>query len=356
LAQEAHPPEDTLAAFLPESASPANEEDVTPPAGQARRTWRRPITLTVVVAVLAAALALFQFQLRAPSIQALASPTGRLVVDTRPAGADVSLNGERRGNTPLSLDLPPGAYTLVVGRGGQTRAVPVQIAAGGEVTHYLEFAPEPAAVVASGHLTIVTDPPGARVAIDGEQVGRSPLTVNNLSVARHNVVVTGDHGAAERQVDVVAGATTSMVFALPKGPATTAGYLSVAAPFEVQVASDDEILGSNASAKIMVRAGRYDLTLKNEGLGFYERRRVEVQAGQTTTVRLDAKALVSLNARPWADVAIDGVEAGQTPLANYSVPLGSHEVVFRHPSMGERRLMLLVTAKGPNRLSVDMTK
>jgi hypothetical protein len=301
-------------------------------------------------------VAAIKFQLPTGSIQALSPPTGRLVVDTQPAGADVSLNGARRGTSPLTVDLAPGAYTLVVGRNGQTRTVPVQIAAGAEVSHYLEFAPESAAAVARGHLAIATDPPGARISIDGEQLGRSPLTVKDLAVARHKVVVAGDYGTAERQVEITAGTTTSVVFSLPTTPPATAGYLSIAAPFEVQAATDDEIIGSNASARIMVRAGRYDLTLKNEELGFSERRRVDIQAGQTTTVRLEVKAPVSVNARPWADVTIDGVPAGQTPLANFPVALGSHEVVFRHPSMGERRQTFVVTAKGPNRLSVDMTQ
>jgi hypothetical protein len=346
---------DPLAAFR--SEDPIAGSNKTQPA--VTRSRRLPLVALIVGGVLVlvgGVVAGLKFKLPIGSIEALSSPTGRLVVDTQPAGADVSLNGARRGTSPLTLDLAPGAYTLVVGRSGQTRTVPVQIAAGAEVSHYLEFAPEAAAAVARGHLAIATDPPGARISIDGEQIGRSPLTVKDLAVARHKVVVAGEYGTVERQVEIAAGSTTSVVFSLPTTPPATAGYLSIAAPFEVQAATDDEIIGSNASARIMVRAGRYDLTLKNEELGFSERRRVDIQVGQTTTVRLEVKAPVSVNARPWADVTIDGVPAGQTPLANFPVALGSHEVVFRHPSMGERRQTFVVTAKGPNRLSVDMTK
>jgi hypothetical protein len=47
---------------------------------------------------------------------------------------------------------------------------------------------------------------------------------------------------------------------------------------------------------------------------------------------------------------------GQTPLANLSLALGTHEIVFRHPDLGERKQTIVVTAKGPNRIAVDLTR
>ena len=80
-------------------------------------------------------------------------------------------------------------------------------------------------------------------------------------------------------------------------------------------------------------------------------------AGQTATLRIDApKVSMSVNARPWADVIIDGAGVGQTPIANLPVTIGSHDVLFRHPQFGDRRQTFVVTAKGPNRIAVDLTK
>jgi hypothetical protein len=55
---------------------------------------------------------------------------------------------------------------------------------------------------------------------------------------------------------------------------------------------------------------------------------------------------VSINAVPWADVLVDGSAAGQTPLANVSLPIGPHEIVFRHPQLGERKRTVVVTVEG----------
>jgi hypothetical protein len=65
---------------------------------------------------------------------------------------------------------------------------------------------------------------------------------------------------------------------------------------------------------------------------------------------------VNINAMPWAEVWLDGRDLGQTPLGNVQIPIGSRELVFRHPDLGERRATVLVTLKEPARISVDLRK
>jgi serine/threonine-protein kinase len=66
------------------------------------------------------------------------------------------------------------------------------------------------------------------------------------------------------------------------------------------------------------------------------------------------RGVVNLNATPWAEVWIDGQRVGETPIGNLSVTIGAHEIVFRHPQLGEKRHAVSVTAGAPVRLSVDM--
>ncbi len=65
---------------------------------------------------------------------------------------------------------------------------------------------------------------------------------------------------------------------------------------------------------------------------------------------------VSLNALPWANVWVDGREIGTTPIANIDLPIGSHDILWRHPQLGERRQTVTVTAKTPLRLVMDFKK
>ena len=53
---------------------------------------------------------------------------------------------------------------------------------------------------------------------------------------------------------------------------------------------------------------------------------------------------------------IDGNAAGQTPLANLTLPIGTHEVVFRHPQFPEQRQTVVVKAEGVTRVSATLQR
>jgi hypothetical protein len=64
-----------------------------------------------------------------------ASTTGSLVVDSRPSGASVSINGRPRGTTPLTIDdLAPGEYRVEMSLTGYRNLVTtVRVVAGERV-------------------------------------------------------------------------------------------------------------------------------------------------------------------------------------------------------------------------------
>jgi hypothetical protein len=147
------------------------------------------------------------------------------------------------------------------------------------------------------------------------------------------------------------------MFSLSKVSGPVGGWLSISAPFDVEIAENEEIVGTSGTSRIMIAAGRHDVVLRNRSLGYQETRRIEVTAGKTMNIRLEPpKASVSVNARPWAEIVLDGTSVGLTPIANLQVAVGSHDVVFKHPQLGERKQTVIVTAKGANRIAADLTK
>ena len=290
------------------------------------------------------------------ALRADAPRTGRVTLETQPAGSEVAVDGERRGTTPLTLALAPGAHTIAIRHEHDQRVVPLTIAAGAEVTQYFEMKAQP--IEQLGRLSVITEPSGAKVAIDGHPRGVSPLVVSDLSADEHTVTVASDGVSAERRVVVTPAATASVLLSLPSRAAgPLGGWVSVSSPFDIEVLENNDVVGSSRTSRIMLAAGRHDLVLANRAVGYQEARRVDVAAGKTTAIRVDApQASVSVNARPWAEVLVDGASIGQTPIANVLVAVGAHDVVFRNPQLGERKQTFLVTAKGPNRIATDLTK
>lgn len=131
------------------------------------------------------------------------------------------------------------------------------------------------------------------------------------------------------------------------------GGVRLNTPIDLSVLQGEKVLGTTAAGPIIAAAGTYQLDLVNTALGVKLRQSVTFRQGEIT--KLDVvipPGKLSLNAQPWANVSIDGQARGETPLANLSVPVGEHEVVFRHPDLGEKRVTVVVRADQPARASV----
>ena len=129
----------------------------------------------------------------------------------------------------------------------------------------------------------------------------------------------------------------------------------MSAPVEVEIYENNRLIGSSQSDRLMMAAGRHEIEIKNEPLGYRVARTIQVPAGKVAPVRVEfPNGTIAINAIPWAEVLIDGEKVGETPIGNLPVRIGPHEVVFRHPDLGEQRHAVTVTMSNPARLSVDM--
>ena len=318
---------------------------------------RRIKRLAAVVALIAATTAgLFAARERL-SRPAAAPPvtTGTLTVTTDPPGADVDIDGVTRGQSPLKLALTPGAHTMVVRANGESRTIPITIAAGAEVSQYLDM---PKAGATLGELHVRTEPPGARVSIDGTLLGKTPMTIGDLLPGDHIVTFENDIGSVSQKVVIEAGVPASLMVPMGMPAGTVAsGWLTVTAQLVLDLHENGRLVGNSGIDKIMLPAGRHEIDFVNDGVGFRETRTVQVSPGRTSAITVTLpKGTVSLNAIPWASVFIDGQNVGDTPIGNFPLTVGPHEVVFRNAELGEQRRTITVTTRAPVRLSVDLTK
>ena len=310
------------------------------------------VWVAVVLAAAAAAAGMWAYQ-RFASTNKPAS----LTLQTTPPGIQVTIAGKPMGATPLTVSLPAGDYPVTLARpDGSERSLSVTLAAGGSVVQHVEMpAPAPAAAALTGSLHIETNPGGQVVLVDGVARGNSPVTVPGLSVGTHAVVVQGRDGALQRTISVEAGQTVSLVVAGPQVAPTRAGWVSFSSPVALELRENGRVIGTSEAERLMLPAGVHDIELSNEALGFSAARRVTINADRTTSVSVELPSgTVSINALPWAEVWLDGVRIGETPIANFTASIGAHEVLLRHPQFGERRTKLTVSTKQTARLGVDM--
>ena len=317
---------------------------------------RRPLLLVMSVLMISAAGAFAAVRAWFAPLRAAAVIPAKLSVDTQPAGAELLIDGQPRGKTPATLSIDPGSHTLAVRTAGIERVVQLTVAGGAQVAQHFDLASNVSAG-APGRLSIVTDPPRLRVAVDGQPRGVSPLVIDNLAATEHIVTVASDAAVARRTIAVTNGVTKEVVFSLPQATAPVAGWVSVTSPFPVELVEHNEVVGTSGTAKIMLAAGRHDVVVRNEAVGYEVPRTVEVVPGRVAVLEvIPPDGLLNVNARPWADVLIDGTAVGQTPLANIALRVGEHQITFRHPQLGERTERVVITAKGVTRIAIDLAK
>jgi PEGA domain-containing protein len=236
--------------------------------------------------------------------------TGTLVVTTNPAGAQAFVDGVHRGSTPLTLTLVVGSHNVELRGAGDPRVIPVTITPGVQMAQYVDMPPAGAAV--DEHPNAAPgSPPSAAAAAAAAAAGNEPMNAP--------------------------------------------GWIAMAGKLEVQLYEGGRLLGNSKIDRIMVPAGRHDLELVNESIGYRGTRSVQVSPDKVTTVTIDPpKGSIAINALPWAEVWLDGAKIGDTPIGNLAVAAGPHDVIFRHPDLGEHRQTVLVTLNAPLRLSVDM--
>jgi len=309
------------------------------------------IVAAVVLSVAAAATIVYARQRLNSAPAAKPAQSERARLNSRPEGASVIVDGIARGVTPLDLTLAAGPHDVLIRNDAGERRLVVNVEAGTRVSENVDM---PVAAT-SGQLDIMSEPSGARVAVDGASAGRTPVKVRSLAPGHHVVVVSDGTTSVNRSVDVTVGATVNMFISLATPANGPTGTVTFDSPLELRLLEDGHLLGLSNGAPLVLGPGKHRLDLVNDSLEMKLTRTVTVEAGKTAHVAVPApNGTIFVNASPWADVNVDGRSIGVTPLGDVAVAVGTHEIVWRHPQLGEKRKTVVVGAQTPVRLTMDM--
>jgi eukaryotic-like serine/threonine-protein kinase len=120
-------------------------------------------------------------------------------------------------------------------------------------------------------------------------------------------------------------------------PPTTTGFLTLDSEPPAEVRLGDRSLGQTPLRRAPVPAGLQTVKLVNSQFRLSSSLRVRVVAGsEVKRSHQWGKGTLNVNAKPWAEVFVDGVRAGQTPLARHEVWEGRRELLLVGPASQKR--------------------
>lgn len=203
-----------------------------------------------------------------------------LSIQSRPEGARVFVDGEERGVTPLYVrDLAPGSHEVILylsDFGAYRQTIEGQ---GGRIFVDLEAGKG----LGMGLLAVITDPPDARVDVDGRRAGLSPLEIP-LDAGRHTLnfsragfkdaqesVAVDPQGQHEVRVTLAPREGALLVIATPTGAEVLLNGKEVGKAWEPLRVSD-------------VAPGTYAVRVQKQGHRPWEKSDVQVRSAETTTV------------------------------------------------------------------------
>jgi hypothetical protein len=203
---------------------------------------------------------------------------------------------------------------------------------------------------AAGVLRVTSTPPGAEVVLDGKSRGVTPLSLDDVPAGTHNLEIVSSEGTVHRTVTVSADHPVDVVESI------FAGWLAVRAPFDLSVTEGPRALRADDRGQILLPPGRHDIRVVNRTVGYDQVHQVEVRPGEIA--RLDIalpRSTLSVTSSEPAEVFVDGVRVGETPLSDAAIDVGTREIVVKRTSGGERRFTATVTTK-PYTLNVDFSR
>jgi hypothetical protein len=311
-----------------------------------RWSWRAGLAAAAVVVFFTAGGAAWQYghsywaALNAPP------KPGTALIESEPPGSAIAVDGVTIGVSPVSKVLQPGRHLIEFRRRDAVRKLEIEIVPEKSTLARVDWTTKP-----TGTLVVSSDPVGARVSVDGRVRGTTPLTLTDLTVGAHVVLLEADKGSVRRTVTITEEGPTQL------SESIYAGWVHVSSPFEVTLTEGTRRLALDARSEVLLAAGTHDLVLENRALGFRERRRVEVTPGLTAPLAIQPRpSMLDVTATLPSDVFVDGVRAGATPLSDYPVAIGARDILVRsQDGSAERRVTLTITVS-PARLNVDFSE
>lgn len=282
--------------------------------------------------------------------------TGSIEVTSSPGGAIARLDGGETLQTPATFTaVPAGRHTIEISMAGYfPYTTTVSVSAGRTSSVGATLSP----MQATGSLRVSSSPQGAEVYIDEFYRGYTPVVIGSLSTGRHTVRLhLSGYQDSIRNVDITAGSESVVSLSMTPVYQPTTGDIQVSSvPEGAAIYLDGNYRGNTLSGNPFditgVSPGTHTVSLLKSGYQDYSTS-VSVTAGGTATISAaltqgslpPATGSIVIQSSPsGADVYLDNVYKGLSPVTLNDVTAGSHIVTFRMSGYTDAQYTTTVTA------------
>ena len=286
-----------------------------------RGHWPFPIGDWLLMPSLIAALAFLPF----PAVQAArdTQPLTRLELATTPPGAEVLINHQRYGITPLVLtNLSAGAHLLQLARADHRKIFDTFTLEEG-FPRSLTFDLEPL----TGLVLITSTPEGAEITYNGAALGLTPLLITTLEPGIHRLSLTLP-GYQRKEVDVTIKDRTPIKQEVELMSAS--GTLTVSSdPADADVLVNGIARGKTPCRIDRIPDGSVTIEIKSDGFESHTRQ-VALAAGEVQNIDVALKPLPGtlriVSIPPGARVYVNDEYKDVTPFDFVNAPPAAYRV------------------------------
>jgi serine/threonine protein kinase len=262
--------------------------------------------------------------LRTYKLEKLSSDVGAIELTSRPSGAVVALDGAIAGKTPyLRSNMPAGRYQLQMRLDGYKDFSKMISIGRGQKRAVSET------LLPVGSLRITSQPGGASVFVDGRSVGTTPVTIPDLEIGRHRIVMSKEsYGDYSATVDVKHRQTLHVKATL----VVRGGALRLLVNPYGDVYIDGKLTQKKVSGQFSkeLSANAHRLQVVHPTLGIYEKTvTIKPQKQVYFPIDFNKKFKLTVSSTPvWGEIFVDGRSSGNTP-RELALRMGKHVIDVR---------------------------
>lgn len=260
-----------------------------------------------------------------------------LSVGSIPQGAYVLVDGIGYGDSPLTdITVSCEPHTIGVqmqGFANYSSAVSFENVRHHDIMANLQRLPD------KGQVTILSEPPGGDLFVDGKARGVTPCTVDNLERGRHEILIKKPgYEDYHDALSVVTDQTLEYTEYLVPLPGT--GFLSViSSPEGAEVTIDGRLAGTTPTNLQRISAGNHTVEMYKDGYwnfsGIVTVKGGEAMLANADLVRFPTTCTLYLDSSPQGQgIFLNDIFKGFTPMTLDTIPPGDYVLRMNRPQNG----------------------